>query len=211
MKNLRTFDQFVNESVFINEAKLIDEETGKEVKLPYKTKDFRGDPITVKGFTEPHKSSSSGRIQTDQGEYFPGVAGLKIIGHQYESANESNLNQDAINEALSWGATVEEPFVEKREKMMAQSFKVKLEPINVVGVSGDISEDRIDIHIQFSNGDYIESDYQNGVDIYNKDKQNMFSSRDQKIVGDYWGSTTTVVGDLCLIYRDWIQKTGKLK
>lgn len=88
MKNFKTFEQFVNESV--NEsAKLIDEETGKVVKLPYKTKDFRGDPITVKGFTAPHKPSSSGRIQTDQGEYFPGVAGVKIIGHKYDDANES--------------------------------------------------------------------------------------------------------------------------
>ena len=203
MKNFKTFEQFVNESV--NEsAKLVDEETGKEVKLPYKTKDFRGDPITVKGFTEPHKSSSSGRIQTDQGEYFPGVAGVKIIGHKYDDANES------LNEAkVSFGANVEEPFVEKREKMMAQSFTIKLDPINVVGVSGDISEDKIDVHIQFSNGEFIESDYQNGVDIYNKDKQNMFSNRDQRILGDYWGSTETVVGDLCLIYRDW--KTGKIK
>jgi len=69
----------------ITEAKLVDEETGKAVKLPYKTKDFRGDAITVTGFTEPHKSSSSGRIQTDQGEFFPGVAGVKIVGHKFES------------------------------------------------------------------------------------------------------------------------------
>jgi len=70
-------------------SKLIDEETGKVVKLPYKTRDFRGDSITVKGFTDPHKSSSSGRIQTDKGEFFPGVAGVKIVGHQFESMNEA--------------------------------------------------------------------------------------------------------------------------
>ena len=65
-------------------SELIDEKTGKAVKLPYQTKDFRGDAITVTGFTEPHKPSSSGRIQTNQGEYFPGVACLVIVGHQYE-------------------------------------------------------------------------------------------------------------------------------
>jgi hypothetical protein len=70
-------------------SKLVDEETGKVVKLPYKTRDFRGDSITVKGFTDPHKSSSSGRIQTDKGEFFPGVAGVKIVGHQFESMNEA--------------------------------------------------------------------------------------------------------------------------
>jgi len=123
--------------------------------------------------------------------------------------NESNQLKTKLNEAkVSFGANVEEPFVEKREKMMAQSFTIKLDPITVVGVSGDISEDKIDVHIQFSNGEFIESDYQNGVDIYNKDKQNMFSNRDQRILGDYWGSTETVVGDLCLIYRDW--KQGKI-
>jgi len=91
----------------VNEkAQLMDEETGKIVKLPYKTKDFRGDAITVTGFTEPHKSSSSGRIQTDQGEFFPGVAGCKIVGHKYEStvtdSNEPELNEE-LNEAIKVG------------------------------------------------------------------------------------------------------------
>lgn len=88
----------VEESGVYEAAQLVDEETGKAVKLPYKTKDFRGDPITVTGFTEPHKSSSSGRIQTNQGEYFPGVAGVKIIGHKFESVAE----EIEINEALSY-------------------------------------------------------------------------------------------------------------
>ena len=90
-------ESVVIESGEINEAaKLVDEETGKTVKLPYKTKDFRGDAITVKGFTEPHKSSSSGRIQTDQGEFFPGVAGVKIVGHKFESVV---IESEEINEA----------------------------------------------------------------------------------------------------------------
>tara|TARA_B110000240_G_scaffold113633_1_gene127456 strand:- start:1511 stop:3529 length:2019 start_codon:yes stop_codon:yes gene_type:complete len=83
--------EYIEESV--NEAaSLVDEVTGKAVKLPYKTKDFRGDAITVKGFTEPHKSSSSGRIQTDQGEFFPGVAGVKIVGHKFEGVTEAKSN-----------------------------------------------------------------------------------------------------------------------
>ena len=85
----------VEESVVTEAAQLVDEETGKAVKLPYKTKDFRGDAITVKSFTEPHKSSSSGRIQTDQGEFFPGVAGVKIVGHKFESVvNEAEIKSD---------------------------------------------------------------------------------------------------------------------
>jgi hypothetical protein len=52
--------------------KLVDKETGEEVKLPYKTVDFRGDPMTVIGFTPPHKPSSTGRIEVEGGmtEYF---------------------------------------------------------------------------------------------------------------------------------------------
>ena len=99
MKYIKTF-QAINESN-LNESKLIDEKTGKVVKLPYKTKDFRGDPITVKGFTDPHKSSSSGRIQTDKGEYFPGVAGVKIVGHKFESVE--------VNEESSMKAIIKAP------------------------------------------------------------------------------------------------------
>ena len=69
--------------------------------MPYKTKDFRGDPVTVVGFTEPHKSASSGRIETsDGGSYFPGVAGLKIVGHQFEST-EFSVNEDLQDDVLA--------------------------------------------------------------------------------------------------------------
>ena len=86
-------DMYTESVLPVNEAaSLVDEVTGKAVKLPYKTKDFRGDAITVKGFTEPHKSSSSGRIQTDQGEFFPGVAGVKIVGHKFEGVTEAKSN-----------------------------------------------------------------------------------------------------------------------
>ena len=84
--------EYIEESLVNEAASLVDEVTGKAVKLPYKTKDFRGDAITVKGFTEPHKSSSSGRIQTDQGEFFPGVAGVKIVGHKFEGVTEAKSN-----------------------------------------------------------------------------------------------------------------------
>ena len=80
--------------------KLVDKETGQEVKLPYETVDFRGDPMTVIGFTPPHKSSSSGRIEVEGGmtEYFTGVAGLKIIGHEFDDMNESTEDDDLRDE-----------------------------------------------------------------------------------------------------------------
>jgi len=59
---------------------LVDTKTKQPVSLPYQTTDFRGDPITVVGFTAPRHAGSTGRIQTKEGnEYFPGVANLKIV------------------------------------------------------------------------------------------------------------------------------------
>ena len=88
----------ISKSVVTEAAQLVDDETGKAVKLPYKTKDFRGNAITVKSFTEPNNSSSSGRIQTDRGEFFPGVAGVKIVGHKFESVNEVSEEEDVVEE-----------------------------------------------------------------------------------------------------------------
>jgi len=47
---------------------LINKSTGKPVQLPFKTKDFRGDPVTVESFTAPHKPISTGRVHTIDGE-----------------------------------------------------------------------------------------------------------------------------------------------
>lgn len=58
---------------------------GMPVTLPLRTQDFRGDPIVIVDYIPPHKPSSTGRIITDDGmTYFPGVADLKIIGHQFD-------------------------------------------------------------------------------------------------------------------------------
>jgi len=111
----------------------MDEETGKIVKLPYKTKDFRGDAITVTGFTEPHKSSSSGRIQTDQGEYFPGVAGCKIVGHKYESTFIDSNENPELNEAIK----VEDKRTAKKVvTQLNRIFSKQLPDLQQMGKSG---------------------------------------------------------------------------
>ena len=59
---------------------------GQEVVLPLITQDFRGDEMIVTGYKAPEHSSSTGRIYTDDGmSYFPGVASLKIIDHDYSN------------------------------------------------------------------------------------------------------------------------------
>ena len=66
---------------------------GQEVVLPLRTQDFRGDEMIVTGYKAPHKFGSTGRIYTDDGmSYFPGVADLKIIDHDFS---------DEIDEALT--------------------------------------------------------------------------------------------------------------
>ena len=58
---------------------------GMPVTLPLRTQDFRGDEIVIVDYIPPHKPSSTGRIVTDDGmTYFPSVADLKIIGHQFD-------------------------------------------------------------------------------------------------------------------------------
>ena len=115
------------ESIFKSRAaSLVDEKTGKTVKLPYETKDFRGDAITVTGFTEPHKPSSSGRIQTDQGEFFPGVAGVKIVGHKFESVNEAKEEEEEEVEITDTEEEVEVIDTEKEAPSLISSNDEKI-------------------------------------------------------------------------------------
>ena len=77
--------------------KLVDKKTGQEVKLPFTTKDFRGDEVIVVGFTAPRHQASTGRIHTDDGfSYFPSVVGLKIVGHEFDD----NLNEGRMKEIV---------------------------------------------------------------------------------------------------------------
>ena len=49
---------------------------GQDVDEGMTVLDFRGEAHTLQGGTPPHKSSSIGRVWTDQGEFFPSVFGL---------------------------------------------------------------------------------------------------------------------------------------
>lgn len=50
------------------------------VSVPADVVDFRGDKDVVVGGTPPHKSSSTGRVQTKAGaEFFPGMFNLKWV------------------------------------------------------------------------------------------------------------------------------------
>ena len=71
-------------------GKLVDTETGEEIKLPATVKDFRGDDVEVVDFTPPQHQGSSGRIHTKDGmSYFPGVINAKIIDHDFDNLDEA--------------------------------------------------------------------------------------------------------------------------
>lgn len=124
---------------------------------------------------------------------------------------------EEINEArTNFDVTVEEPFDKKREEMMAMGYKLKIDPITITGVTGTISDDITDVTIQFSNGDQLgyfnhsapSSRGQRELTLTKSDNSGFEKHLDNEL-DLYLGSSTSVIGDLCLIYRDYIQ--GKIK
>lgn len=76
-------------------AKLINKETGKEVKVGDTVTTFRGEKAVLEGFREPHKSSSSGKVIVKfegaewGNEYYPSVIGCEIVDHQFSDLLEA--------------------------------------------------------------------------------------------------------------------------
>jgi hypothetical protein len=58
---------------------LIDEVTQISVKVGDIRESFRGERAKMIDGTAPHKPSSTGRVQSSKGEYYPGVYGCKWI------------------------------------------------------------------------------------------------------------------------------------
>lgn len=69
-------------------ARLIDEKTGAEIVLPSVATTYRGQVVTVVGFTIPRHAGSSGRVQvrhemeTWTAEYYPSVIGAVIVDYE---------------------------------------------------------------------------------------------------------------------------------
>lgn len=64
--------------------KLVYDKTNKEVKIGDITETFRGEKCKVISFTEPLKSSSTGRVYVEfdnntRREFFPSVIGTKFV------------------------------------------------------------------------------------------------------------------------------------
>jgi len=58
---------------------LVEGTDGAAVDIGDMVQSFRGGFAVLKGGTPPHKPSSTGRVVTCDGEYFPSVYGLKWV------------------------------------------------------------------------------------------------------------------------------------
>ena len=68
-----------NQTVKHGEWVLVDANTDEPVKNNTVRLDFRGDPLVVKGGTPPRHSGSTGRVHTNQGEFYPSVIDCKWV------------------------------------------------------------------------------------------------------------------------------------
>jgi len=97
---------------------------------------------------------------------------------------------------------------EKREKQMAQTLiHVMGKAIRIVDVEGVISDQKVSVTITLSNGDRVSSDYGNvGVRnaTHTRQPENVELNYDKNMEG-YWGSTSSVIGDLKVWYRDYCE------
>ena len=120
------------------------------------------------------------------------------------------LFEQFLNEAIKWEVDVIEPYSEKDEKKAA-SFKIVLDPITIKEVTGQIDDDYTELNIEYSNGDelYYENSFNGQTSIELTKGVDKTQVDLTKYFDRYAGSTGTVVGDMSILYRDYI--TEKIK
>jgi hypothetical protein len=73
--------KYVTSIDWSQKACVLTTEDGQPVEMGQVVLSFRGEPAKVTGGSAPHKSSSTGRVDTDRGSYYPSVYGLKWTPH----------------------------------------------------------------------------------------------------------------------------------
>lgn len=118
---------------------LINEETGNQVLKGDTVKDFRGDSAIVESYTPPHKPSSTGRVITNEGEYFPSVYGLKIVLIQAGEKGEALLRKLHPITVMQDGATfftVEDTFFSTADTITGEYWEASNHPIKDYDMEG---------------------------------------------------------------------------
>jgi len=117
------------------------------------------------------------------------------------------LFESYLTEAAKWDVNTNDPYNERNEKKFASTFKIKFNPITVKDVAGQIDEDYTDLTITFSNDDSIYLQYSfNGQENCRITKAHDNSKIDvTKYLDKFIGSSGTVTGDLCILYKYYIE------
>jgi len=122
----------------------------------------------------------------------------------------SGAFESVVVEAVKLSLDVEEPFNINKEKAAASKFKwiPNASPVTISRVEGEISDDKTDLTIHFTNGDKIYYNY-NAKSKYSMVFTGISDSYKvlETLIDNILGSTSTVVGDIALIYS--IFKDGK--
>jgi len=83
---------------------LIEEETGRHLKIGDKVKTFRGTYCTLVGISKPKHPTSTGRVYLRIAgigeEYFPAVIGAKFVDPDYEDEPYDHRYEAAENEIV---------------------------------------------------------------------------------------------------------------
>jgi hypothetical protein len=150
------------------------------------------------------------RARSSSNEYNKGDFAIYPV--KYDMANYWGLDpvKESVNEAVKLSLDVEEPFNINKEKAAASKFKwiPNPSPVTISKVEGEISNDKTDLTIHFTNGDKIYYKY----DANTKYSMIFTGISDsykvsETLIDNILGSTSTVVGDIALIYS--IFKDGK--
>ena len=203
MAKVRSYDEFINgQSINENVG-----QTGKEfADLAALLGDKDGNQDIIKAIYELDPKAA--RVLEKQ------IADVYKKLFKLANTGFALRESEQLNEAGSWGVEVQEPFSDKGEKAAMGKFKFVQPAITIVGASGTISEDNIDVSVQFSNNDQVDyswtqSNGQNDPSEMSITDDQTNVDIDQRNLDEYLGSTGTVVGDMALMYRDY--KLGKLK
>lgn len=191
MKHVQLFEQFLNEDKI---------KVGDIVSRKFASED-------LSTYTVISISNGKAKLKNDE-------TGKEIGMYLSDLLKESKFIKQ-INEAAKWDVDVNEPYNDKDEKKFISSFKIKFDPITVANVEGQIDEDHTDLRIDFSNGDeiYLQMSFNGQPSCVITKASYPWGDNSKEDVTKYlerfMGSSGTVTGDLCILYKHYIE--GKLK
>jgi hypothetical protein len=208
---MRAFEEFINESYNLNENLSVSDLDIRDgllfVSINGNEYGYEPQGMSIQDVVDKFKSilkHNAGRALA----WLKKNTELKVGSKKNEAEIFESLK---LYEAASWGVDVSSPYSERDEKASMKKFKITVDPIVIVGVSGQIDEDHTEISIQFSNGYEIHYSYDAMGDeaIITKSDDNSVNIDISKHLDSYYGSTGTVVGDIALMYHHYY--IGKIK